>query len=68
MKWREALLDSNKEVDLKVNWENSEHMFMSLHQNAGQNHNVMIKMWQKSNISEWQQQIKIIFTNKLSPC
>jgi tRNA A37 threonylcarbamoyltransferase TsaD len=52
---------------LKVNAEKTQYTFVSCHQNAGQNNNLMIanrslKMWQSS---KWQKQIKIAFTKKL---
>jgi hypothetical protein len=37
-----ALIDASKEVGLEVNTAKTEHMFMSRHQNAGQNHNIKI--------------------------
>jgi hypothetical protein len=38
----EALIDISNEVGLEVNKEKTIHMFMSRHQNAGQNHNIKI--------------------------
>jgi ribosomal protein S2 len=36
----ETLIDASKEVSLEVNTEKTKYMFMSLHQNAGQNHDI----------------------------
>jgi ribosomal protein S2 len=38
----ETLIDASKEVDLEVNTEKSKDMLLSHHQNAGQNHDIMI--------------------------
>jgi len=38
---REALLQASREVGLEVNAEEAKCIFISLHQNAGQNHNLM---------------------------
>jgi hypothetical protein len=37
-----ALLDANKDVDLKLNAEKIKYVFMSCLQNSGQNHNIKI--------------------------
>jgi len=37
----EALLDTSKEAGPEINAEKTKHMFMSCHQNVGQNHNLM---------------------------
>jgi hypothetical protein len=42
MKNTEALLISNKEIDLEVNAEKTKYMVMSRDQNAGQNGNIQI--------------------------
>jgi hypothetical protein len=38
----DALLDTSNEVGLEMNKENTKCMFMSYHQNAGQNQNIKI--------------------------
>jgi hypothetical protein len=38
----ETLIDASKEVGLEVNTEKTEYMLLSLHQNAGQNHDIKI--------------------------
>jgi hypothetical protein len=38
----ETLSDASKEVDLEVNAEKTKYMFLSLHQNAGQNRGIQI--------------------------
>jgi hypothetical protein len=53
----EALILASREVGLEVNTENTKHKVMSLHQNAGQNQNLLIaksplKMWQSSHTRE----------------
>jgi hypothetical protein len=50
----ETQLETSREVGLEINTEETV-MFMSYHQNEGQNHNIAnehLKMWQSSNISE----------------
>jgi hypothetical protein len=41
-RYREALLDSSKQVDLEVNPEKTKYMFMSRYQKAGQKHSIKI--------------------------
>jgi hypothetical protein len=59
----EALSEARRWVGLEVSAENIEYVVMSYHQNAGQNHNLLIdkslKMWQ--NLSIWN-------NNKKSGC
>jgi hypothetical protein len=38
----ETLIDAGKEVGLEVNTEKTEYMFLSRHQNKGQNHDIKI--------------------------
>jgi hypothetical protein len=38
----ESLIDSSKEVGPEVNTEKTKYMFLSRHQNAGQNHDIKI--------------------------
>jgi ribosomal protein S2 len=38
----EDLIDASKEVDLEVNTEKTKYMFLSCHQNAGQNHDIKV--------------------------
>jgi len=38
----EAVLDSSREVGLEVNTEETEYVVLSFHQNAGENHNLLI--------------------------
>jgi hypothetical protein len=41
-----TLIDASKEVGLEVNIEKTKYMFLSPHQNAGQNHDMKIaKRW-----------------------
>jgi len=59
----ETLLEASREVGLEVNTEKIEYMFMSRHQNAGQNNNFLmpnksLKMWQCSKY------LKITVTNE----
>jgi hypothetical protein len=42
----ETLIDASKEVGLEVNAEKTKYMFMSRHQNAGQNHNIKIRSFE----------------------
>jgi hypothetical protein len=54
-----ALVETSKNVRLEANTERTKYMFMSLHQNSGQNHNLvtankLFKMWHSS--STWEQQ------------
>jgi hypothetical protein len=39
---KETLIDASKEVGLEVNTEKTKYMLLSLHQNAGQNHDIKI--------------------------
>jgi hypothetical protein len=39
---RETLTDASKEVRLEVNTEKTKYMLLSLHKNAGQNHDIKI--------------------------
>jgi hypothetical protein len=55
----EALLLASREGGLEINTEKIKYMCMSSHQNAGQNHSLLIahnplKMWRSSSI--WEQQ------------
>jgi hypothetical protein len=43
----EALIGASKEVGLEVNAEKTKYMLLSRHQNAGQNHNIKIKIVSK---------------------
>jgi hypothetical protein len=52
---KEALLEAEREVGLKVNTVKSKYMVVSHHQNAGENHNLLmltspLNMWQNSGI------------------
>jgi hypothetical protein len=38
----DALTDANEEVSMEVNTEENKYMLLSLHQNAGQNHDIKI--------------------------
>jgi hypothetical protein len=50
----QTLTDASKDVGLEVNTEKTMYMLLSLHQNAGQNHDIQIgkglKMWHSSDI------------------
>jgi ABC-type transport system substrate-binding protein len=53
----ETLIDASKKIGLKVNTEKTKFIFLSHHQNAGQNHNIKManrsfEMWHSSNIWE----------------
>jgi hypothetical protein len=54
----EALTDASREDGLEVNTANNKYMFISHHQNAGQNNYIQLisplKMWQSSDI--WERQ------------
>jgi hypothetical protein len=41
-KTTEILIDASKEVGLEVNTEKTKYMFLSRHQNAGQNHDIKL--------------------------
>jgi hypothetical protein len=41
-KKKETLIDASKEVGLEVNTKKTKYMFLSRHQNAGQNHDIKI--------------------------
>jgi hypothetical protein len=50
-------IDARKEVGLEVNTEKTKYMFLSRHQNAGQNHDIkigndLLKMWHSLDIWE----------------
>jgi hypothetical protein len=49
----EDLIDSGKEVGIEVNAEKTKYMFMSYHQNAGQNHNVKMANNSFENITQF---------------
>jgi hypothetical protein len=66
---KEALLEASREVCLEESTEKTKYMVVSHHQNAGQNHNLLIattffEKWQSSNIWKQQHQIRIVFMKK----
>jgi hypothetical protein len=48
-----TLLDTSKEVGLEVSTKKNKYMFMFHHQNAGQNHNLMIANICLKNVAEF---------------
>jgi hypothetical protein len=49
----ETFIDASKEVGLEVNAEKSKHMLLSLHQNAGRNHNIKTDNRSFENVSQF---------------
>jgi hypothetical protein len=49
----ESLIDASKEVDLEVNTENTKHMLLFHHQNAGQNHDIKIAKGCFENVAQF---------------
>jgi hypothetical protein len=48
-----ALRDISKEVGVEINTEKSKYIFMSCHQNAGQNHNIKVTNWSFENVGKF---------------
>jgi hypothetical protein len=53
MKITEALIDASMEVGLEVNNEKTNHMLMSYHQTAGQNHNIETASRSSENVAQF---------------
>jgi hypothetical protein len=51
--YAETLIGASKDVGLEVNTEKTKYMFVSHHQNAGQNHNIKIASRTFKNVSKF---------------
>jgi ribosomal protein S2 len=49
----QTLIDASKEIGLEVNTEETKHMLLSCHQNAGQNHDIKIANRRFENVTSF---------------